>query len=208
MLDPKYEIRNEDIDGVNEWIWYKEEKGGAWDSRTHWPNQKNKILENCKKFDVAIQAGGNQGMYPRLMANMFKTVYTFEPHWENFYSLVLNCNKENIIKINGALGDTATTVSLDGGSSGNMGTWKTTENKDHFIPQFRIDDMNLSSLDLIYLDVEGYEKNIINGAEQSINKFKPLIACENGNNVADILSALGYKSIGAVHSDTFFVLIN
>ena len=172
MINDKYEIRTEEIDGVSNWIWYKEEKGGAWDSRTHWQSQKNLIQKYCKKFDVAVQAGGNQGMYPRLMANIFKTVYTFEPHWENFYSLVLNCNQENIIKINGALGDNHTMVSLDGGSDGNMGTWKTSENIHHSIPQFKIDDLTLQHLDLIYLDVEGYEPNVIEGARNSILKFK------------------------------------
>ena len=205
MINDKYEIRTEEIDGVSNWIWYKEEKGGAWDSRTHWPSQKNLIQKYCKKFDVAVQAGGNQGMYPRLMANIFKTVYTFEPHWENFYSLVLNCNQENIIKINGALGDNHTMVSLDGGSDGNMGTWKTSENIHHSIPQFKIDDLTLQHLDLIYLDVEGYESKIIIGAKNSIEKFKPVIVCENGHQYAEQLSSLNYKTADRSNSDTFFI---
>lgn len=203
-LDPRREIRNVDIDGVSEWVWIKTDSG-AWDCRHQWPGQKILVQKYCKKFDCVVQAGGNQGMYPRLMANMFNTVYTFEPHWENFYTLVLNCNLPNIIKINGALGDKHCMVNLSGGADGNMGMWTTKENQTDIIPQFKIDDLNLTTLDLIYLDIEGYEKFALAGAIESINKFKPLIACENGNNVKDQLDSLGYISVESSHADMFFI---
>jgi FkbM family methyltransferase len=203
-LEPRREIRNEDIDGVSGWVWIKTDSG-AWDCRKQWPDQKKVVQKYCKKFDCVVQAGGNQGMYPRLMANMFKTVYTFEPHWENFYTLVLNCNLPNIIKINGALGDKHCMVNLSGGADGNMGTWVTKENENEIVPQFKIDDLNLTSLDLIYFDIERYERTALDGALESINKFKPLIACENGNEIKDYMDSLNYTAIENSHSDTFFI---
>ena len=99
-------------------------------------------------------------------------------------------------------------VSLDGGSGGNMGTWKTKEDKLNRIPQFKIDDIALQHLDLIYLDVEGYEPNVIEGARNSILKFKPVIVCENGHNHISLLDFLNYKSVDQSYSDTFFVPVD
>jgi FkbM family methyltransferase len=203
-FDARRHTRNLDIDGVNEWIWIATDTG-AWHCKDQWPKNKECILRHCKKFDVAIQAGGNQGMYARLMSNMFKYVYTFEPHWDNFCSLVLNCNSPNIVKINGALGDVHCMVNLNTPNEMDTGLWSTQRNDEGHIPQFKIDDLNLSTLDLIYLDIENGESKAIDGAIESINKFKPLIVCENGYNVKEKLYNLNYIDVDQSHADTFFI---
>ncbi len=60
--------------------------------------------KHCSKFDVAIQAGGNCGVWPKAMGEKFELVYTFEPDPMNFRCLCANAPAENIYKFNAALG--------------------------------------------------------------------------------------------------------
>lgn len=41
-----------------------------------------------------------------------------------------------------------------------------------------VDDLDLQELDFILMDCEGYELNVLKGAEKTINKFHPIIVLE------------------------------
>ena len=84
-------IREDIIDGCGNWIWPKLDTG-AWNgpSREWGEHHKPNVLKYVSNFTTVIQAGGNCGLYPRLYANMFNWVYTFEPEPMNFYCLVQN----------------------------------------------------------------------------------------------------------------------
>ena len=57
---------------------------------------KIKAISNyCRKKDVAVQAGGNVGVFPVFMSSIFKSVYTFEPMLENFSCLKQNTKNYN-----------------------------------------------------------------------------------------------------------------
>lgn len=130
----------------------------------------------CAKFDVAIQAGGNCGVWPAAMGLKFKTVYTFEPDPVNFRCLCANAPAGNVIKFNAALGiargtvgmtqrpDNCGALQIDGVGS---------------IPTIRIDDLGLEVCDLIYLDIEGFELAALRGGRQTIDRCRPVIAVED-----------------------------
>jgi FkbM family methyltransferase len=129
---------------------------------------------------VVIQAGGNCGVWPKHLAKHFDMVVTFEPEPSNFDCLVENCSERNIITIWGALGASSNGVSMilpEGDRNmgacaiGGVGS----------IPMIRIDDIHLRipSLDFIQLDVEGYELEVLKGAEAMISKFHPLLMIED-----------------------------
>ena len=74
------------------------------------------------------------------------------------------------------------------------------------IPQMRIDDLNLSSCDLIHLDVEGSEDRVLKGAINTLQKFKPVIILESLNAEGyELIYSLGYGKIFATIGDTVFV---
>lgn len=198
-------IRNDDVEGFTNWLWPKEDSG-LWDGPLiHWPMVKEQIRLHCQGFKTIVQAGGAAGMYPRLMSKMFETVYTFEPDPYNFHCLVHNCDMDNVIKINAALGSTHEMVSIDHHET-NAGVGHVHKGtRRDVIPTFMIDDLDLDSLDCIYLDVEGYESQSILGGINSIKKFKPLIGAENGaKDALTVLEELGYKQVGNAAADIIY----
>jgi len=199
--------RPESAGGVPDWMWVKSDEG-AWEGpKNDWETSHLAMYKkHVKKWDVVVQAGGNCGMYPRLFSDLFRTVYTFEPDGLNFHCLVNNCQRDNVIKFNAALGDVHRMVHLNKGSTNNVGTFTVHGGQVGIIPQMMIDDFAWDELDLIQLDVEGYESCALLGGLQSIRAFKPVIVCERGGkHILDIIGQFGYKEVDMSCADTIYV---
>lgn len=197
-------IRNEKIDDVENWLWVKDDDG-AWEGpRLEWPVFREMYIKYSKKFDLVVQAGGNLGMYPRLLSNIYKEVYTFEPDHLNFHCLVNNCQKDNIYKFNVALGDRHEMLQMKKNEIRNVGMHRMLKKKGN-MPTLMIDDFEFDNCDLIQLDIEDFEIFALKGAIKTIEKFKPLISVEKANDVIySFLKNFGYKEIDKFKSDTFF----
>lgn len=127
---------------------------------------------------VAVQAGGAMGMWPKRMAQVFDTVYTFEPNPQSFNCLVHNCQEENIVKIQAALGDQHSLVTMAFHENpNNYGAYQC--KRGGVIPTFKIDELALDRCDLIMLDIEGYELFALRGAEATIDRYRPVIVLED-----------------------------
>lgn len=161
--------KKEILDGEDNWTWIIEDVGlwGAPNDGPHneWQYFKKVYQDYTRNNHTVVQAGGACGMYPRLLANMFAHVYTFEPDYLNFHCLVNNCQNPNIIKINAALGNDHRMIQMDYANRWNSGMHQVNKNVTGYIPQLKIDDFEFESLDLIALDVESYEFNVLKGAE-------------------------------------------
>lgn len=199
-------VRDERIDDIGPFLWIKGETG-VWDGpKQDWlEHHKHKIFPLVKKFDVVVQAGGALGVYPRLLSERFKTVYTFEPDYLNFHCLSNNTQVPNIVKMNCALGSTNDLVLMKRNTMHNVGMHQVVTHEDAYIPQLRIDQLNLKDCDLLWLDLEGFEIHALMGAENTIRKFKPVIVVERGllYNIPQYLATLGYK----IHSETAMDII-
>jgi FkbM family methyltransferase len=193
--EPLIQYKNEYVDGLAPWLWIKTDSG-AWEGpKQDWESShKEKYYKYVTDFSLCVQAGGNQGMYPRLLSEKFGTVITFEPDPLNFHCLVNNCQKDSIIKINGALGNSHKMVKLKRGSMSNTGTHTIRDHGEITTIQFMIDDLALTSCGLIALDIEGYELYALQGAVKTIETFKPVIIVERlKQELTDFLSKFGYK---------------
>jgi FkbM family methyltransferase len=198
-------IEGEDFLG----LWWLEGDSGSWEGPSNdWLSHREKIFPRVKKFDVVVQAGGNLGLYPKMLAKRFKRVYTFEPHPKSFRCLVQNVLSDfNVYPINAALAQQHQLCRIqDENIHHNMGMSRTQfGERDSFIPTLLIDDLALDACDLIWLDIEGSEPGAIEGARHTIEQFKPVIVLETTNKWTDnFLEEFGYKHVDRSIADSVF----
>jgi FkbM family methyltransferase len=168
---------------------------------------------------VAIQAGGNLGLFPKRMSEDFEIVHSFEPDAHLFACMKYNAPEKNIKMYLAALGCSRDPIdvvcSRRGDSRRSVHEGLTHVTGKGKIPQMLIDDMDLASCGLIYLDIEGYEKNALMGGIETINRFKPVIAVEINRNInyygatqdqfRSWIIELGYKRAFSMNSDEVFI---
>jgi FkbM family methyltransferase len=129
-------------------------------------------IRRCQQKRTAVQAGGNIGLWPRKMAESFQRVITFEPDAISRSCLVKNV-PANVEVRPEALGETLGWCDLFRQSLGS-----------HFvisgraIPMVSIDSLGLDDVDLLQLDIEGYEWHALSGARETIAKCHPIIQIE------------------------------
>lgn len=151
------------------------------------------------------------GMWSKYMSQKFKYVYTFEPTPQSFHCLNANVPEENVVKMQAALGDKPGLVKMRYHENpNNYGAMMC--HPEGFIPTLRIDDLGLNDLDLLMLDIEGYELNALRGGAETIQKYKPVIVVEDkapclrkvGLKVGDVenhLRTLGYTKFHRFHNN-------
>jgi FkbM family methyltransferase len=167
---------------------------------------------------IAVQAGGNLGIFAKRLAADFETVYTFEPDPNLFPKMVRNAPEANIVRFQAALGKERTYISTryahrDGSKAKHEGVTHVVENG--AIPTMTIDELNLPACDLIYLDVEGYELFAVQGAFDTIEKYRPVVVLEinrcleamgfDREMMLTIMRIRGYELAHTARSDHIFV---
>lgn len=202
-------LRNEAVSGVGPWVWIQTDVG-AWDGpMTDWEqSHADTIRSLVTDWSICVQAGGNQGMYPRLLSDMFEHVYTFEPDPLNFHCLVANCQKDTIYKMQAALGSEIGLARVNRSGMNNTGCHTVSTDGECFVPMLTIDTLRLPSCGLFQLDLERYELPALKGALETIERCKPVIQCENGTDeILDILRPFGYEKVAVSKADTFYKVV-
>ena len=207
----RVEIRNVDIMGETNWHWIKGDEGGfghAGDGpmRDWIEGHSKKYFQYLKKQDVIITGGSSCGMHIRFYAKQFKHVIAFEPDPLSFYCMCLNAPYENVVKLNAALGRGHGMIGIVRNPK-NVGSNIVTQPNEHYIPMMAIDSLNVHDCDLLQLDVEGYEMHVLEGAKNTIAKFKPVVICERFSNLDQqkFMDDLGYEMKDSSFMDTIYV---
>lgn len=214
------------IDDIGPWYYRPEtnssDPGWAWHCTARdWLFVFGPLLKTyITNPSVAVQAGGWNGLYPRLLAERFDLVYTFEPDPNNFYVLNKNCQKRNIVKFQAALCDTNSPSTLDLTQSTCQGRLHDSRSitatpvfESLPVQSLCIDSLNLNNCGLIMLDVEGFELQILQGARNTIKNYKPVIITEKhysaefANMQIEYLASLDYKLHIDLHEDFLFLPI-
>jgi FkbM family methyltransferase len=137
-------------------------------------------LEYVSDFSACVQAGGNCGLWPIELAPRFGTVYSAEPHPDNFVALTVNTAElKNVVRMQCAFGYERGCVDmmLDRDEANNCGAFFVKPGG--FIPTIRIDDLGLTQCGLISLDVEGREYDALRGADALLRFCRPVIVIED-----------------------------
>lgn len=197
------ETRDTRVGGLAPWYWLKEESGAWTGPKSDWEDSHVKIIDAMPNRRTVVQAGGNQGMYPRLLSERFERVYTFEPDYANFFVLSKNCQRDNIFKFQAFLGDHPDHFDIRRPQKQNTGMHEVQET-DGPILTMTLDSFRFKNLDLIWLDIEGYEIKALKGAYNTLVTHRPLVLLENGqrDDIKLFMIDLGYKIDGTTRSDT------
>lgn len=181
------------INGVKETLkWPAADQGCLGGISRDWAHMSPFIHKSTLKWDIVVQAGGNCGLYPKLYGHMYEKVFTFEPDPTCFTFLSENCQSPNIYRFNAGLSDVAGYQTIGNAASYNVGMSKLgTGNIE--IYTITLDSLDLPGVDLIHLDVEGWESKVLQGARNTIVKYMPTILFEVDNPSAEeFLTPLGY----------------
>jgi FkbM family methyltransferase len=175
----------------------------------------SQYIGQCAERRVAVQAGGNVGVWPKRLAEHFQHVITFEPDPRNWACLVRNVREPNVLGFNVALGERAGEVSIHHDDQ-NCGA-SYVEPGDT-VKVKTLDEFELDWCDLLQLDVEGFEFKALRGARQTIERCSPVIVVElkglgdrygdPDERVVEWLSELGYTRVGDAHRDVIFKRIS
>lgn len=165
---------------------------------------------------LVIQAGAHIGIWPAKLSDYFEFVVSFEPVLENYVASIHNIKATNVLVIPGCLGFNLELVSVSD-SHGFGGSAKIATEGNTFascsIPVHRLPNWIQSQIDAIFLDVEGYELEILKGATGVLNINHPMVVVEENNKslqirkageVAEFLGQYGYQQVDRYADDLVF----
>ena len=159
-------------------------------------------LPYCRYARRAIDAGAHCGLWTVQLSQYFERVECFEPLERHVECWRKNAGWKLTNKLHQvALGEEerACGMKVVEGLSGRSHVEGAGD-----IKLNRLDDYYFEDVDLIKIDVEGYELFVIKGAEETIRKWKPVMIVEQkphlgGNYGLSTTAAVDYlKSMGAV----------
>ena len=140
---------------------------------------RRRSIELCTNRTLALDIGANVGLWSRDFVNSFARVIAFEP-----VALFRECLEHNVQGTNFevqpiALGDqdTVGTMIITEDNSGHSHLDPATMGTGN-VPVVRLDTLNFHDVSYIKIDCEGYEYRILQGAEQTIRRCRPVIVIE------------------------------
>lgn len=184
----------------------------------------DKLFSLCGENYKVVDVGANIGWTALRLARIAHRgkVICFEPDPFNAARCLENAELNalsNLEVLAIGLGDESKSVNLEVRTPSNLGGNRVApgnSNPGNAVDIRRLDDVeavrNLSGIDLMKIDVEGYELKVIRGAKQLLTSFKPVLFVElddqnlrdQGDSVSDLLSYLkdlGYRSFVHAESD-------
>lgn len=136
-----------------------------------------------KRRRVALDIGAHVGLWARVLAREFQCINAFEPVPELLACFDLNTDHLSNVEVwPCALSDSEGVIQLirPDGNSGNWHVLSDGEKPKYEASTFPLDHhtFDFSDVDLIKIDVEGWELPVLKGAKQLLDRCKPFIVIE------------------------------
>jgi FkbM family methyltransferase len=147
-------------------------------------------------YDIGAHTGHHTLAYASL--NQSASIFSFEPQTPMFKLLEINVHNnpdrnKNIQLYNLAVGNKHEIASMQKdtfGGSAHIGVGG--EN----VSVIRLDDLSPKGCDFMKIDVEGFEYNVLEGAMNTIRKYRPVICFEdNGSSVTNNITDKSAKQL-------------
>lgn len=150
------------------------------------------IAQNIGPDTIYFDVGANVGQHSLFMSKYAKVVHAFEPYppvISRFKRLMAINSINNVVLHELGLGDSNQILPFYAPDESNhgLGGFVKTESNDNDKPslQLRIvtadevlGQLQLSRMDIVKIDIEGYEKLAIKGMRNSLEKFRPILVLE------------------------------
>ena len=154
---------------------------------------------------VVIDVGATAGEYALwAVSKGAKFVYAFEPNINSYKRMMRNIVSNNFVNV---IQPFSIALSDDKYLNGEwQGDWFV-KGKSNFtrIPSTLLDDFGIQQVDLMKIDVEGFELNVLKGAKNTIiqTKCKLIIELEGDESkeVGNFLKGLGYVQVDKVQNE-------
>lgn len=141
-------------------------------------------LRYVTDWRCALDGGAHIGTWSKRLAERFETVVAFEPSPDTFECLTTNLSAFGLANVQprqAALGARAGFIhlALDARARDlkNTGARYAVEGGD--IPVLTIDSLELPALGFLKLDIEGSEVVALEGAQETLDRCKPIVLFEN-----------------------------
>ncbi len=141
----------------------------------------------CDKNKTSLDIGTLWGGYTELMRKYSEKVYSFEPNAENHTFLVKSfINDKNVEIINTAVSNETdeTKIRIPDGNPGNAtisekNKLENFENiNEYIVNTVAVDDLEISNIGFIKIDIEGHELEALRGMQNTIIKERPFLLIE------------------------------
>ena len=131
------------------------------------------------KHRTALDIGANVGLWSRDLVKHFGCVVAFEPVPIFRDCLQRNVSGGNFFISPMALGDkdTLATMKITPGNTGHTHIDPATIGTGNTVV-VKLDNMHIDNVDYIKIDCEGYEYRVLQGAEQTVKTWQPVIVIE------------------------------
>jgi len=164
--------------------------------RGHWEPLETKVfIDLLKPGATVVDAGANFGHYALTAANIVGAngqVIAFEPHPETYGLLTANAALlpiDNLRTVQAGLSDASGEITLysdaanPGGHSFFEWNVRHNEGDKKTVPVYSLDtflqkELPGKQLDVLKMDVQGFEMNLLNGTKETITTHKPSVLCE------------------------------
>ncbi len=141
-----------------------------------------------KPTSIAIDIGGNRGIYSYYISKLCKRIEIFEPNptcfniLESWASSIEGINVHNLALSNEeGISKLFIPIDLNGvehDSSGSIQKNTSSNSRFEMVELQRLDAFRFEKIDFIKIDVEGHELSVLEGAKQIINDYKPALLVE------------------------------
>jgi FkbM family methyltransferase len=180
---------------------------------------RDAAIAMCNQKRICLDIGANVGLWSCDLVRSFEHVIAFEPVVEFIECFKKNVTSNNYTMHQIALGRTESVVEMNivQGNTGHSHINQQSIGKGT-IPLKTLDSFGLLNVDMIKIDVEGFEGEILAGAIETIKKNKPILVIEqqkheyqndiNETPAIKILENWGYRVVDQFSKDWILKCIN
>tara|TARA_R100000152_G_C6782085_1_gene218315 strand:+ start:5025 stop:5705 length:681 start_codon:yes stop_codon:yes gene_type:complete len=138
-------------------------------------------ITKTKRHGTFLDVGGHIGTMSIPFSLMYDNVHAFEPLETNYKFLTENIKANEIDNVqahNVAVSNRVSKVSVFRHYEHNSGCYAVKEDSDGLVDCITLDSLDFADVDFIKIDVQGKEIEVLEGAINTIRKYKPFLMIE------------------------------